>query len=168
MALFLDASAVVKLYVQEPGSTFMRNVVNAREAFDGLFISELSLVEVPAAFTHKYRRAEIDRRDKTRATWEFHRSERAWFNRVRLTSEILREATHLITRSPDRRIGSGDAIQLASADRVSEAVSPSPALILVAADRNLRSVANDLGFLTVDPEGDPFDALLSTHRGFLP
>jgi predicted nucleic acid-binding protein len=168
VALFLDASAVVKLYVQEPGSNFMRKVVNAREAFHGLFISELSLVEVPAAFTHKYRRGEIDRRDRARASWDFHRSERAWFNRVRLTSDILEEATHFITRSPDRRIGSGDAIQLASADRVRRVVSSAPALFLVAADRKLRSAANDLGFLAVDPEEDPFDALVSIRRGFMP
>jgi predicted nucleic acid-binding protein len=67
VALFLDASTVVKAYVRESGSETVRSILARPETWDGLFLSELSIVEVPAAFALKRRREEINRRARVRS-----------------------------------------------------------------------------------------------------
>lgn len=70
MALYyLDASALVKYYILEPGSTWVRQLVDALAA-DGtsranrIFISEASIAESAAAFAVLHRMQRITRRTR--------------------------------------------------------------------------------------------------------
>jgi predicted nucleic acid-binding protein len=63
---YFDASALVKVYIREPGSTWVRGLLKAEE--DGnppvrvVLISDLSVVEVTAAFAVLYRTRRIRRK----------------------------------------------------------------------------------------------------------
>ncbi|GAB3583781.1 type II toxin-antitoxin system VapC family toxin [Amycolatopsis endophytica] len=56
MSVFADSSALVKLYVDEPGSERV-------QALRGLVVSQLARVEVPAAIWRKYRLGAISAAD---------------------------------------------------------------------------------------------------------
>ena len=56
-AYYLDSSALVKRYVTETGSAWVREL--CQDAANAIFISELALVEVGSAFARRYHRGEI-------------------------------------------------------------------------------------------------------------
>jgi len=56
-AYYLDSSALVKRYVTETGSAWVRDL--CQEAANAIFISELALVEVGSAFARRCHRGEI-------------------------------------------------------------------------------------------------------------
>ncbi|HYN88524.1 MAG TPA: type II toxin-antitoxin system VapC family toxin [Ardenticatenaceae bacterium] len=65
MALyFLDASALVKYYVTEPGTTWVRTLIDAQDAqaralAHTIFIANISVAEVAAAFAVLHRTGRI-------------------------------------------------------------------------------------------------------------
>jgi predicted nucleic acid-binding protein len=64
---YFDASALVKYYVLEPGSTWVRGIINPPEVPNKsptniIFIAEISVPEVAAAFAVVHRRAVSDDR----------------------------------------------------------------------------------------------------------
>ncbi len=81
---YLDASAVVKYYILEPGSEWVRELIDARDAYDGsplnvVFISDPSLAECAAAFAVLHRVKRITRRTRDGAYQALYeaRSERS-------------------------------------------------------------------------------------------
>jgi len=73
---YFDTSALVKYYVTEPGSTWVRQLVDQTDADTGqpvntIFITEISLVEVASALAILNRVGRITRRDRDRAYRNF-------------------------------------------------------------------------------------------------
>lgn len=66
MAFFFDSSAGVKYYVTEPGTTWVRQLLEGPEA---IFLAEISLAEVAAALGMLERLRRISRRHRL-ALWE--------------------------------------------------------------------------------------------------
>lgn len=66
-ALFLDSNIVVKYYVTEPGSTWVRSLVGDQENI--CLISEITIVEVAAAFS-QMRRAKLFGRTQMRNSFD--------------------------------------------------------------------------------------------------
>ena len=68
MALyFFDASALVKYYILEPGSTWVRELIKAadeqsKQPFHTVFMVDISTAEIAAAFAILYRMKRIRRR----------------------------------------------------------------------------------------------------------
>lgn len=65
--LYLDASAVVKYYVLEPGSTWVRDMLNTSDELTGAslntaIIADVSIAEVAAAFAVLHRHGILRRR----------------------------------------------------------------------------------------------------------
>ncbi|MFQ6099795.1 MAG: type II toxin-antitoxin system VapC family toxin [Anaerolineae bacterium] len=66
---FLDASAIVKYYVDEPGSVWVKKVVHRLAPDTGIrtntvFIAEVSIAEVTAAFAILHRMGRIRQRTR--------------------------------------------------------------------------------------------------------
>lgn len=112
MSVFADASALVKLYVEEDATDAVRGL-------DGtLVVSQLSRVEVPAALWRKQRTEEIPQRravilaDEFAADWLGGAATRPRFDVVAVHEPILEQAARLVAVHGLRAY---DGVQLASA-----------------------------------------------------
>ena len=92
MIVYLDTSALVKLYVQEVGSTEMRRAVGRP---DLVATSLIAYVEVRSAFARKHRSADIDDAALKRHKHEF---EQGWNRLERLPVERRRFTAQEIWR----------------------------------------------------------------------
>lgn len=107
--LYLDASALVKRYVREPGS----DIVNARfEANERIFTSTLSYAEVEAALGRKQRTGEIDLEESRRARERFRRDYIFFLNILELDVGTLAALPSLVDQFPIR---GADAVHLSAA-----------------------------------------------------
>ena len=66
MAFYLDSSAVIKYYVTEPGTVWVREKVDGDDA---VLLSEITIAEVPAALGILLRMGRISQRHQ-RDFWE--------------------------------------------------------------------------------------------------
>jgi predicted nucleic acid-binding protein len=107
--VYLDTSALVKLYVQEVGSTEVRRAV-ARA--DLVATSLVAYVEARSAFARKYRMAEIDAAALKRHNREF---EQGWnrLDRLPVDETTIRRAGDLAEQF---RLKAYDALHLATVD----------------------------------------------------
>lgn len=108
MILYADTSALVKLYVQESGSSSVKAYFAGAS---GVVTSAVTLVEVHSALERKLRERSLTPRERNAARQDF---EKDWlrFAAVELRSDLLEEAAALVQRYPLRTL---DAIHLASA-----------------------------------------------------
>ncbi|HWC12275.1 MAG TPA: type II toxin-antitoxin system VapC family toxin [Acidimicrobiales bacterium] len=141
--VYFDASAFVKLLVDEPGSEL---AVSLWDGCDAAASSRLAYPEVRAALAAAHRDHDLDRDglEQAEQSWEeFWRATRP----VELTPAVERHAGELAARYALR---GADAVHLASALAISD-----PGLIVAVWDRRLRAgaLAVRLGVapLTVEP-----------------
>ncbi len=111
MTAFFDASALVKLYVQEPENDVVPSVD------DPPMISELTRVELPAAFWRKHRLGQLSAHAAARLSSEFAadyygEGGEPRFAVMRISDPTVSMAARLVARADLR---AGDAIQLAAA-----------------------------------------------------
>jgi uncharacterized protein len=106
--LFLDTSALVKLYVQEiHSSTVEKAVATAND----VIVSQITLAEAVSAFQYRTQKNELSTADETKI---FKQLLEDWetFNCVDVTEHITKEAAMLVR---SRGLRGADAIQLATA-----------------------------------------------------
>ncbi len=147
---FLDASALVKAYVHERGSRWVRQLLIPRGA--RTFISPLSGPEVLAAIARKARADGMDGKAREGIVAAFGNDYRGRFARTALSAPVIEEAMALVLAHPLR---GADAVQLASALLLREASRQLRALIFVAADAALIRVARHTGLETENPLDHP-------------
>lgn len=111
MILYLDTSAMVKLYASEPGSTETRRAV--AEA-DEIASSVLAYAETRAALARKFRMRQIDAATFDRGKADFE-SDWAGFIKMPADPDSVRRAGDLAERFQLRAY---DALHLATADRL--------------------------------------------------
>jgi predicted nucleic acid-binding protein len=111
LTCFLDSSALVKLYADEPESNDVRDLAHV------LVASELARVEVPAALWRKSRQGELSATQVRSLTDRFaadlspsHADRELVLTRV--DAAVLGDAAALVARHPLRAF---DAVQLAAA-----------------------------------------------------
>ncbi len=156
MALYyLDASALVKYYILEPGSTWVRELVDA-PASDGesrenrVFISEASIAESAAAFAvlHRTQRISLRTRDGAFKACMKHIAS-GLLNTVPVDTADFQMAAHLTQRYP---LKAYDAVQLAVALRENQAlVAHQFTLTFVSGDNALLAAAQAEGLTTDNP-----------------
>lgn len=114
MIVYLDTSALVKLYVQEVGSTEVKQAI-ARANL--VATSLLAYVEARSALARKHRLADIDDAALRRHKREF---ENDWtrFNRLPVDATTIRRAGDLAEQN---RLRAYDALHLATADLLQSA-----------------------------------------------
>lgn len=144
MAYFLDASALVKYYVTEPGSTWVRQRIDG-EAL--IFLAEITMAEVAAALGILQRVGRITPRHR-QDFWE--RFERDCVQRYDLTPvvyEVIYNAALLCARHP---LKAYDAVQLAAGLALKRTLAEQDIpFVFVSGDDTLVTAAQTEG-LTVD------------------
>jgi predicted nucleic acid-binding protein len=142
--LFVESSSMVKLYVQEPDSEYVRGLTTAAARIAATWAA---YVEVRAALARAHRAGRLATLDYAIATGEF---EQDWqlYARMEVSRSIIVGAGDLAEQHSLRGY---DAIHLASAIRL-QAVSQEPVQVLTH-DRELRDAvrAAGLDLLPLDP-----------------
>jgi len=149
-AYFFDASALVKAYIHEPGSKWVRQVLGRQVT--KAFISPLSGAEVLAAITRKERLRELDLTTRDRVAAAFRKDYRRRFAHTALDASVIEEAMALVLSHPLRGY---DAVQLASALILPAASPQVRPLFFVSADAVLLRVARQTGLATENPADHP-------------
>lgn len=108
MILYCDTSALVKLYVEESGSSWVRHWMNAA---DVVGIAAIGYVEAKAAFARAVRSGRIIRRTYRRMVEDF---EEDWsrYLVLEIHQQVLRHAGRL---AEQHRMRAYDAVHLAAA-----------------------------------------------------
>lgn len=108
MILYVDTSALVKLYVPEPESSAVQQLVESAEI---AAISLVAYAEARAAFARKHRERAVDLKDYRRIIQEFNNDWDNYFI-VDVTEPLVKRAGQLAEQHGLRGY---DAIQLSSA-----------------------------------------------------
>lgn len=149
-AYFLDASALVKAYIQEPGSRWVRQLLRGKAA--RAFISPLSGAEVLAAIARKERLGELDHATRERVATAFRTDYRHRFVHTPLMGRVIEEAMGLVLAHPLRAY---DAVQLASALLLPTASPRLRPFSFVSADSALLHIARQMRLATENPLDHP-------------
>jgi predicted nucleic acid-binding protein len=140
LILYLDTSALLKLYVEEDGSTLVRDGVGRASH---LATSAIAYVEVHSALGRRRRGGDLSPADFRRSTREF---EEGWerYVRVDVADPLVREAARLAV---EHLLRAYDAIHLASA----LAVRVGGGTMFASWDDDLDSAAAGEGFPLIRP-----------------
>ena len=155
MALyFLDSSAIVKQYFQEPGHEWIETLHDPAQGH-GLYIAQAALVEVVASICRKAREQNMSREERDSTIEDFRRDVQNTYS-VWVVDNALYIAAGDLCRS--HRLRAYDAVQLACAMAVREDVlvaqSPDteqPDFLFVSADFGLLTIARAEGFSSENP-----------------
>lgn len=142
---YLDTSALVKLYVREPGTDEMIRLADAASG-NTMAMLALSRVEFRAAVRRRERLSDVSREiaDTLIATMEAHLENIYLVHPV--TDSVIEEATALLDRHPLRAY---DAVQLAGCLSLRARSNERPSF--VCSDRVLLRAAESEGLAVLDP-----------------
>jgi uncharacterized protein len=148
---FLDSSALVKRYVLEPGSSWVRGLMLAAAGHD-LFVARITGVEVVAALLRHNPPLAVN--DLARALAQFQRDFRKRLHCLSIDRSLVARAMLLAAK---HRLRGYDAVQLAAGvmarRRTAEQGMPDPNF--VSADDQLNQAAGDEGFSVDNPNALP-------------
>ena len=152
-AYFVDSSALVKRYVPETGSAWIR-ALSAQETGNSLFIARITWVEVRSAISRRQREGSLTSADATLIIQRFRSDLNNQYQVIDLDSTLAETAGQLVGQYPLRAY---DAVQLASVLRIQPAfaTTQSTSLIFLTADNRLSAIAQALGLLTDNPNHHP-------------
>jgi predicted nucleic acid-binding protein len=158
MALFLDACALAKRYLQEgESSRRMRRITGRFDRWGGFLVSSLIEPEVISAFG-KYARAQGPRKSHFYRTHRqvvdaFRRDlSRADFTIIPVSDDEVKAAADLLRANPEYAIGAADAIHLATAlALLADDRAKNTPLVFVTADKGLAEAAQESGLTVFNP-----------------
>jgi predicted nucleic acid-binding protein len=150
---FLDSSALVKRYVTETGSSWIRALTDP-DAHNPLIIARITWVEVLSALARRQREGSLASDGVVQAIHTFRYDLNTQYHVSELDTAVAEAAGELVIRHPLRAY---DAVQLASALRVQSDLSrtKSPALTFLTSDDRLVAIAQAEGLLTDNPSHHP-------------
>jgi uncharacterized protein len=148
---FFDSSSIVKNYVQEVGTNWVKVIFNSLQTTT-IYSVEISEVEVVAAFARKLKGNKLTQLDANVATNQFKVDFLKDFRIVEVDKILLKSAVQIAEKHSLRGY---DAVQLASALEVENELTSLnlPSLIFVSADNELNNSAKSEG-LTVENPND--------------
>lgn len=139
--VYLDTSALVKLYVPEPGSDEMEDALLGRR---DVIVSDLAITELTSAVARRVRDADLTAADARRIYRRvLNDADAGEFRRAEITANAHREAERLL-------MGIGRRVPLRAADALHLGMAGLlGARVLVTFDERMRSAAEALGTLDV-------------------
>ena len=148
-AYFLDTSALVKRYVREPGSQWLRSVLKGRRKRP-TYVAMLAEIEFVAAIARRQRAGDLTAAQSVEVIRLFGRHWVTQHSVIAWTESLSREAAVFAQRFALR---ANDAIQLASVFVVHQfrGEVSLPAITLLSSDLELNDAARALGILVQDP-----------------
>ena len=158
--IFLDASAVVKAYVPEPGSPVIRGAIARLRG--KLYLTRAVALEVLGAFAKKRRKDELTREEYKVAREAFLTELQAEFEVLELAEADFAAAFRMLDVYHHSGVSPLDVLHLACALHLR---AESAASVTVASsDGALLAVARAAGLATFDPETEHISALLAPAR----
>lgn len=152
-ALFCDASAIVKRYASEVGSSWVIGVTDPASG-NTIFVARITEVEVVSGITRRVREGTLSATDGSAGTVSLRRDVVHQYRVVEITPALIDSAVSLVQIHGLRGY---DAVQLAAALEVDTDRTPLglPPLILCSADRALNTAAIAEGLAVEDPNTHP-------------
>ncbi|MCB0204990.1 MAG: type II toxin-antitoxin system VapC family toxin [Anaerolineae bacterium] len=152
-AVYLDSSAIVKRYVDEMGSNWLKAFI-ANNDQTLLFTSRMTIVEVTSAFARRKRERSLSQQDFDALESAFRSDCQSAYHIIPPTTEIINRACELVSHHPLRAY---DATHLASAMSAHEFLSLEgiASMAFLSADDRLNSAAAIEGLLTDNPNQYP-------------
>ena len=150
---FLDSSGVVKRYIAETGTRWIRQVCTPAAGND-IYTAQVLGVEAAAAIMRRVRRGEISPADAVTSVTDLQTHLLSEYTPIAVTDRLVQRAISLVEAYPLRGY---DAVQLASALEVQEKcdVLGLPPLIFVSADNDLNAAATAEGLAVDNPNAHP-------------
>jgi uncharacterized protein len=145
--LYLDTSALVKLYVQEPGTESMLQLAHP-DTGHRLAILSLSRVEFRAAIRRRTRLGDIDPDVAEELIRDFNHHLSSVFQMQPINEAVLEKASELIDRHALRAC---DATQLAGCAALQTTLGNDFRVVFVCADDNLLHAARSEKIQTMNP-----------------
>lgn len=142
---YVDTSALLKRYVVENGSAWVRATLQPPEA--DIIVSQLTIVEAVAALTRRAKGGSFRPGDAERVIQQLMADFQQQFVVIGVNSELIDKAVDIARR---RALRGYDALQLATALTVRSLVAPE-AVTFVAADDELVAAAEMEGLPSVNP-----------------
>jgi len=147
--LYLDTSAVVKRYAVEPGSNWLRNLLDPTNR-NTVVLAEITLAEFAAAISAKHRAETISSADRTDILNLFLHHCDTEYQLTATNRAVLDRAVALVQSQPLRGY---DGVQLATglSSRDVLATIGITDFIFVSADHNLLAAASAEGLVVDNP-----------------
>jgi predicted nucleic acid-binding protein len=153
-AYFVDSSALVKRYVQETGTAWVRRLTR-RNASTVVYIAHITVVEVTCAVARRRKGTPpLTPRRASSILRRFRQHLAARYTVIEMTPELLDEAVRL---GNEHALRAYDAVQLAVAlevNRCHQADGFAP-VTLISADQALNDAAMAEGMAVDDPRSHP-------------
>ena len=148
-AYFCDTSAIVKRYVNEPGTAWLISVTD-RAAGDRVFVAGITGAETVAAITRKARGGGLSPADAVAAIAAFRHDFANEFGIVAITPKLIAEAMSLAEKHGLRGY---DAVQVAAAliTETRRQARKLSALTFLSADAELNAAAAAERLIVDDP-----------------
>jgi uncharacterized protein len=145
---FLDTSALVKRYLPEPGTLWIRGIIQAQSGND-IAIVQITPIEVYSALTRNYHDGRLTLRGLQGFRRLLMQHLRDEYNVIIVTDAIVQQALDLQER---HRLRAYDATQLAAALTLSARLASARRTItFLAADTRLLQAADTEGLTTDNP-----------------
>lgn len=150
---FFDSSAIVKRYVNEPGSGYIDELIEPKKQ-NNVILAQITQVEVASAFARRKKGKTLSKEDAAHALKSFGSDLADVYVTFEITADHIASATDLATKYALRGY---DAIQLATALAANyDAVEiGGDSLVFVSADSELNSVAIAEGLNVENPNDYP-------------
>ncbi|MCH8294871.1 type II toxin-antitoxin system VapC family toxin [Candidatus Poribacteria bacterium] len=154
MIYYADTSALVKRYLNEIGSQWIRQLFLGITSARQIFIVTITGVEMSSAFSRKVRLGDISQSVYQNAIDQFESDFRYRYSRLRVTYAVIARAMELAKQHPLRGY---DAIQLATVLELRDNLQPisSSNLIFLSSDDALCQVASLESLFTENPNQHP-------------
>jgi len=149
MIYYCDSSAVVKIYLEEAGSVFMKNLCRKAPIGD-IIINAIAGPEVLSALHRRFRSGDVTLEIFSQARQDFAEDYIEFFSRYPVSEPIIQLAMHLIEKYPLRGY---DSVQLATAVHFQNAlrVSNGREIIFIGSDKILNTAAKTEGLTVINP-----------------
>ena len=146
---FLDSSALIKRYVVEIGSPWIKTLTDSQTG-NSLLLVRITWVEVLSAFARRQREGGITAAEVAALIAKFRSEFNSRYRVIEVDLALVERAGELIVQYPRRAY---DAVQLASALRVQSLLTsmPETQLIFVSADNRLLDIAQSAGLAIDNP-----------------
>lgn len=149
---YLDSSALVKIYMKETGSSWMRQLYTSDRA-EILCTSVLSRVEVVSALARRMRMQELDGDEFDDLCTQFNEDFAVYFAPIAVSDDVIALADSLLRKYSLR---SYDALHIASAKKMRQLLrSEFSAVRFISADVHLNSAALSERFAVDNPTDHP-------------
>ena len=149
MRRFFDSSALVKRYVPETGSVWVRSTLRVTPGSD-LYIAYVTGPEIMAAFARRYRMGDMTLDAYNLVAIAFERHFRRHYTRLSLSLPVVYTAMEL---TKEHQLRGYDAVQLATALVLRDFLQRQGItdIIFVSADYDLCQAAFTEGLITENP-----------------